>query len=117
MHGCKQGRLVRAYVSSGSTPTMPHFNFRRVQAHCSFFCLQTNQYWRYDFSEEELAHCCGSSNHLQSQDNISVNALELLDMVMSTCMLVVACGECPVGDRDCVLLRDGNEAVVHWVGC
>ena len=30
-------------------------------------------------------------------------------------MLVVVCGERPVGDKDCVLLRDENEAAVHWV--
>ena len=44
-----------------------------------------------------------------------MNALELLGMVMSAYMLVVVCGERPVGSRDCVLLRGGDEAAVHWV--
>ena len=36
-------------------------------------------------------------------------------MVMSAYVLVVMCGERPMGDRDCVLLRGDNEAAVHWV--
>lgn len=30
-------------------------------------------------------------------------------------MLVVVCGERPVGDKDCVLLRRDDEATVNWV--
>ena len=30
-------------------------------------------------------------------------------------MLVVVCGERPVGNKDCVLLRGDIEAAVHWV--
>ena len=78
------------------------------------FCLETGQYWRYELSEEELACFCGSSKHLQSQDSISINALELLGMVMSAYMLVAVCGERPVGDKDCELLRGDNKAAVHW---
>ena len=77
--------------------------------------MKTGQYWRYDLSQEELARFCGSSKHIQSEDDICVNALELLGMVMSAHMLVVVYGERPVGDKDCVLLRSDNEAAVHWV--
>ena len=63
------------------------------------FGLEIGQYWRYDLSEEELARFCGSSKHLQSQDSISINALELVGMVMSAYLLVVVCGERPVGDK------------------
>ena len=79
------------------------------------FCWETGQYWRYNLSEEELARFCGLSKHIQAQDTISINALELLGMVMSAYMLVVVCGERPVGNKDCVLLRGDNEATVHWV--
>ena len=78
-------------------------------------CLETGQYWRYNLSQEELARFCGSSKHIQSEDNICVNALALLGMVMSAHMLVLVYGEHPVGDKDCVLLRSDNEAAVHWV--
>ena len=76
------------------------------------FCLEIGQYWRYGLSQEELARFCGSSKHIQSLDNICVNALELLGMVMSAHMLVVVYGERPVGDKDCVLLRSDNEAAI-----
>ena len=33
-------KAVRAYVSSGSTPTMPYFNFGRVQARCRDFLFK-----------------------------------------------------------------------------
>ena len=79
------------------------------------FCLETGQYWRYDLSEEELARFCESSKHNQSHVSISINALELLGMVMSAYMLVVVCSERPVWDKDCVLLRGDNEVAVHWV--
>ena len=36
---------------------------------------------------------------------------------MSAYMLVVVCGERPVGDKDYVLLRSDNEAALHWVRC
>ena len=36
-------------------------------------------------------------------------------MVMSAYMMVGVCRERPVGDRDCVLHRGDNEAVVHGV--
>ena len=79
-------------------------------------CLQTaGPYWQYGLSEEELARFCGSSKHLQLQDSISIEALELLGMVMYAFMLVVVCGERPVGDKDCVLLQGDNNAVVHSV--
>ena len=51
------------------------------------FCLETDQYWRYDLSEEEPARVCESSKHLQWQDGVSINALELLGMLVSTYML------------------------------
>ena len=79
------------------------------------FYLETGQYWWYGLSEEDLARFCGSSKHLQSQDSISINALELLGMVMSAYMLVVVCGERLVADKDCVLLRGDSEAAIHWV--
>ena len=79
------------------------------------FCLEISQYWRYDLYEEELARFCGSSKHLQSHDNISTNTLNLVGIMMSAYMFVVVCGERPVGDKDCVLLRDDIEAAVHWV--
>ena len=75
-------------------------------------CLETGQYRRDDLSEEELARFCGSNKHLQSQDMV---CSELLDMVMPAYMLVMMCGERPVGNRNCVLLRGDNEAVVYWV--
>ena len=72
---------------------------------------------RYELSKEELliSRFYGSSKHLQSQDSISINALELLGMVMSAYMLAEVCGERPVGNEDCVLLRGDNEAAVHCV--
>ena len=79
------------------------------------FCLKMGQYWWYDLSQEELARFCVSSKHIQSLDNICVNALELLGMVMSAHMLAVVYGERPVGDKDCVLLRSDNQAAVHRV--
>ena len=36
-------------------------------------------------------------------------------MVLSTYMLVAVCGELPVGDKDCVLLRGDNEVAAQWV--
>ena len=80
--------------------------------------METGQYWRYDLSQEELARFCGSSKHIQSEDNICVNALELLGMVMSAHMLFVVYGEHPVGDKDCVMLRSDNEAAIQRMrGC
>ena len=78
------------------------------------FCLETGQYWRYNLSEKTLARFRGSIKHLQSQDSSSINTIELLGMMMSAYMLVVVCGERPVGDKDCVLLRGDNEAAA---GC
>ena len=114
-HGCKRWGVVRTYASSGTTPAMPHFYFGNVQARFRGFCFKTGQYWRYDLSQEELARFCGSSKHLQAQDSISINALELLGMVMSAYILVVECGERPVEDRDCMMLQGDKEAAVHWV--
>lgn len=79
------------------------------------YCLEMGWYWRYTLSEEEQSRFCGSSKDLLSQDSISINALELLGMVISAYMLVVVCGERPAGDNDCVLLRGDNEAAIQWV--
>ena len=79
------------------------------------FCVETGQYWWYGLSKEELARFCGSSKHLWCQGTIFINALELLDMMMSAYMLVVVGDKRPVGDRGCALLRGGNEAAVNWV--
>ena len=79
-------------------------------------CLETDQHWWYDLSEEELAHFCGSSKHFQSQDDVSIKALKLHGMVMFVCMLVVVYGERPPRDRKCVLVRSDSEALAH-TGC
>ena len=52
------------------------------------FCLEADQYWRYDLSEQELARVCGSRKHLQCQDGVSINTLELLGMLISAYMLL-----------------------------
>ena len=106
---------VRAYISSGSTPAISHFNFKRVQAYCRGFCLKTGYYGGYDISEKEPACFCGTSKHILLQDSTSIITLELLGMMMSAYVLVMVSGERLVGDRGCGLLRADNEAVVHWV--
>ena len=72
------------------------------------FCLETGSHWRYGVSGEELVCFYEITKHLQTQDSFSISALELLGMVMSAYMFVVVCGERPLGDRDCVLLRGDN---------
>lgn len=77
--------------------------------------MEMGWFWRYDFSDEEQARCCGSSIVLESEDQISINAAELLGMVMTVYVLALVCCTRPVGDSDCVLLRGDNEAAVQWV--
>ena len=77
-----------------------------------FVSLETGQYWRYHLSEEALR---GSRKHLKLQDSTSLNALELLGMVMSEYILVVVCSKRPVEDMNCVLLQGDNEAEEHCV--
>ena len=105
-----RGGGVRAHVSSGSMPAMPHFNFGRVQARCGG-CLLRNRLlsavrlflrrassflWKLQASPVAgyyFYQCPRAARHGD---------------VPHIYMLVVVCGERAVGDRDCVSLCSGE---------
>ena len=79
------------------------------------FCLEAGIYWRYELDTAEQSRFCGSSTVVTGENDISINALELLGMVVSAWVLVSPCAERPSATGDCVLLRGDNEAAVAWV--
>lgn len=93
----------RTLISDGSKPGV------------GGFCFETNCYWPYALSEEHMTRFIGSSKQIQSQDFISINALDQISRLISAHMMVGVCGERPVGDEDCAWLRGDNETTVHQV--
>ena len=79
------------------------------------YCLETGVYWRYDLTAQDQSRFCGSSKSVRGVDDLSINALELLDMVVSAFVLVSSCANRPSATGDCALLRGDNEAAVHWL--
>lgn len=57
----------------------------------SDYCLQSGLWWRYDLSDEESSQFkCATA---RSDDDISINVLELLGMVVSACVIFVLRGD------------------------
>ena len=79
------------------------------------FCIETGVYWRYDLDAGERSRFCGSSKSVAGGNDISINVLELLDMVVSAWVLIPPFAERPAALGDCVLLCGDNKAAVEWV--
>ena len=79
------------------------------------FCLETGVYWRKDLDAGERSRLCGSIKSVAGENDISINVLELLDMVVSAWVLASLCAERPAVLGDCVLLLGDNEVAVEWV--
>ena len=77
------------------------------------YCLESALWWRYDLSDAEHANVKGSTVH--SEDDISINVLELLGMVLSAWVVFILGGHRPRRPADCVLLRGDNSSAVTWV--
>ena len=79
------------------------------------YCSETGQYWRYDLSAEERSRFCGSSASVVGVNDDSINALELLGMLVGAWVFVVGQRRRPASAGYCVLLRGDNESSVAWI--
>ena len=73
------------------------------------FYLKPGVYWRYTLEPAERLRFCGSSKA------VTGDVLEVLEMVVSVCVLVSPCAEPLLATGDCVWKREDNEAAVEWV--
>ena len=76
---------------------------------------ETGQHWRYDLSAEERSRFCGSSASVVGVNDVSINALELLGMLVGAWVFVVRQRRRPASAGDCVFLRGDNKPSVAWI--
>jgi hypothetical protein len=81
-------------------------------------CSATGVWWRYDLTSEQRARLVRSvrvTGQLVADGWLHINLLELVGMVMTAWVVIVACGGRPRVGGEVVLLRGDNTAAVQWI--
>ena len=78
------------------------------------YCVERRVYWRYDLPEELTAELERKAE-LRETCTVTINMLELLEMVVTAWVMLELVGDRPAFEGDPVLMRSDNVAAVSWV--
>ena len=75
------------------------------------FCVERKVFWRYDLPKELIAELTRKTD-CQETCTITINLLELLEMVATAWVMLELVGDRPDAEADPMWMRGDNRAVV-----